>query len=282
MSLRLSTGLRNKMMGINTTKVSNGLFTTDATGWTAVTCTATGGITYDTRVGCLRCDTLAGHAYQAIATKIGFLYKVSFDYAQTAGAGDCQVKIGTTITGGENYNSGALTTEAWTSVATYFVATATTTYITVYNTDTVAKYYDNISLISMSRSIQDLFYKGFIRVYSGTQPALADDAVTGVHLVTLYSDGTATGLTFDDAALGVLSKAVAETWSGTCLATGTAGYFRLYTSSGDTITSVSTTEERIDGAIGVATGELKFSSVDFTSGAVITVNTFSLTLPATT
>ena len=35
MAIRLSTGIRNKMLGINTEMITNGGFTTDYTGWTA-------------------------------------------------------------------------------------------------------------------------------------------------------------------------------------------------------------------------------------------------------
>ncbi len=76
------------------------------------------------------------------------------------------------------------------------------------------------------------FAVSFINIYSGAQPASPDDDIgTSVLLATIYSDGAAVGISFDAPVAGVVSKAVAETWSGTALATGSAAWFRLHDST---------------------------------------------------
>ena len=130
----------------------------------------------------------------------------------------------------------------------------------------------------MAHSIQDLFMDGFIKIYSGSQPTNADDAPTGTLLCTIYSDGSAAGLEFDDSASGTISKKSTETWTGTAVATGTAGWFRLQ-AVGDGGSS-SSEDERIDGAIATSGAQLNMSSTSITSGAVQAVSTFQITLPA--
>lgn len=101
----------------------------------------------------------------------------------------------------------------------------------------------------------------FIDIYTGTQPTAANDAVpvTATKLLTISNNGGGTGVTFDTVAtLGAIGKNPAETWSGTAIATGTAGWFRVR-KSGDT-GAASTTALRIDGAIGSTSGEMQLGS----------------------
>jgi hypothetical protein len=158
----------------------------------------------------------------------------------------------------------------------------TTTRITLQSNDaTDGEYslFDEVKLVSMTRAIQDVFKDGFINIYTGSQPASANDAYSGTKLVTEYSDGASAGLEFDDAASAVISKKATETWSGTAVATGTAGWFRLY-AAGDALGS-STVDERIDGAVSTSGAELNFGSTSIVSGAVISINTFQLDIAET-
>jgi hypothetical protein len=283
MALRLSTGLRNKQCGINTTKITNGSFTSDTTGWTATDATLTseaGGQSGN----CLQIAETGGanpgKAYQDITTKIGHLYYIEL-YFKKGTSDSGKFMIGTTGDEDAIYDSGALTDAAWAIKKMWFLATETTTRITLQSTDATAaetSLFDEVKVVSMSRSIQDIFKDGFIKIYTGAQPTSADDAPTGTLLVTIYSDGAVAGLEFDDAVAGVLSKKGTETWSGTAGATGTAGWFRLQT-QGDGGGS-STTDERIDGACGTSGAQLNMSSTTITSGAVQSISTFQLTLPA--
>jgi hypothetical protein len=127
--------------------------------------------------------------------------------------------------------------------------------------------------------IKASFAGGFINIYSGSQPAAADNAATGTLLgtVTVGGDG-ATGINFDAAAGGVLSKAAAESWEFVGLAAGIAGWFRLYV-SGDGMGS-STTAKRLDGAIGTSGAELNLSNLNIVVDQVNTCDSFTVTMPA--
>ena len=129
-----------------------------------------------------------------------------------------------------------------------------------------------------SADFKDVFNGFFIDIYSGLQPASADNAPTGNKLVTFFSDGVAAGLHFDPPVAGVISKAAAETWSGAAVAAGTAGWYRMRLAA-DT-DALSQTDKRVDGAIAVSGGELNGPSLTIQNGAVQTLNTFSFTEPA--
>jgi hypothetical protein len=84
---------------------------------------------------------------------------------------------------------------------------------------------------SMLNWIVSYVNNGFIEVYSGTQPASADDAVPGgdVLLVTLDLDNPAVSSVAD----GEMTFAVIAPGSG--LANGTPTWFRMYQSDGTTV-----------------------------------------------
>ncbi|WP_218254148.1 hypothetical protein, partial [Candidatus Magnetobacterium casense] len=160
-------------------------------------------------------------------------------------------------------------------------ASTTSVYLSFQTASTGASdvcYFDEITLSHAAESVQEIFYKGFIKIYTGSQPTTANDAPTGTLLCTVYSDGTTAGLSFGEASSGVLSKTVGETWSGTAVATGTAGWFRLVAPSDTGVSS--TTEERLDGAVATSGAQLNMSSTSIVSGAVQTISTFSITMPA--
>lgn len=120
---------------------------------------------------------------------------------------------------------------------------------------------------------------GFIWIYPGSQPSSADTGATGTLLgkVTVNGDGS-TGLTFDAAASGVSSKAAAETWRFTGLADGQAAWFR-FTASGDTPTANSSTAARLDGTIGTAGADMNIANTNIVTGAISTVDNYTVTLP---
>lgn len=119
----------------------------------------------------------------------------------------------------------------------------------------------------------------FIDIYSGAQPASADDAPNGIKLVTLYSDGTTNGLTLEASATGgVIEKNASETWSGTAVATGTAGWFRMR-ENGDAGTALSTTAVRLDGAISTSGAQMNLGSLTITNGAPFILSSAAFTLP---
>jgi len=136
-------------------------------------------------------------------------------------------------------------------------------------------------------SLESALALGFIIIYTGAQPAAANDVATGTLLVTISVGDADVGLTFDAiVTAGTLAKAAAETWSGTAAATGTAGWFRFHelaTNRAGTITAAaasSTTAKRLDGSIAVSGGDLQMSNTAIVLAAIQTVSTFNLTLAA--
>lgn len=119
----------------------------------------------------------------------------------------------------------------------------------------------------------------FINIYTGSQPSSSDDAATGTLLATIYSDGASIGISFDAPVAGIIAKAIAETWSGTSVAEGTAGWFRLWEAGGDP-SILSTSESRVDGNIATSGANMNMSNTFVANGAVQTVSTFAITMPA--
>ncbi|HBF44016.1 MAG TPA: hypothetical protein DDW42_10405 [Desulfobacteraceae bacterium] len=134
-------------------------------------------------------------------------------------------------------------------------------------------------------SIKDIFHDGVLRIYSGTQPSDADQAVAGTLLLEITESAGAfaagefaNGLEFGAAAAGAISKAAAETWQDTGISSGTAGWFRLCANPTDAGAS-STTLPRIDGSIGSSGADLNMSSTTIVVGSTYTIDTFTLTMP---
>ena len=126
---------------------------------------------------------------------------------------------------------------------------------------------------------------GIIEIYTGAQPASADDPVAGTLLgrVTLngaaFTPGTATnGLTFAAAANGAVAKS-ATNWQFTGLANGSAGWFRFKANAVDA-GALSTTHVRLDGSIATSGGDMTIGNINVTTGAPNTVDQFVLTYPA--
>lgn len=129
------------------------------------------------------------------------------------------------------------------------------------------------------------FANGYIEIYSGTQPATADAAVTGTLLGTVtlgsgaFTPGVATnGLTFAAASGGAVSKS--GVWSFNGVAAGTAGWFRLKTNAEAVGGILSTTLARLDGSIAVSGADMNLSNIAISIGAPNTVDVFTWTQPA--
>jgi hypothetical protein len=88
---------------------------------------------------------------------------------------------------------------------------------------------------------------------------------------------SANGLLFGSVAAGVLSKLASQTWQGTVLSTGTAGWFRLR-ESGDLGTSDSATACRYDGAIASSGSQMNLAVQTLTAGAPLIIPSGSITL----
>jgi hypothetical protein len=128
------------------------------------------------------------------------------------------------------------------------------------------------------------FANGVIEIYSGSQPATADAAVTGTLLGTVtlasgaFTPGTATnGLTFAAAANGAVAKS--GVWSFNGVAAGTAGWFRLKANAADA-GAISTVLPRLDGSVAVSGADLNLSNITVAIGAPNTIDSFTYTQPA--
>lgn len=105
-----------------------------------------------------------------------------------------------------------------------------------------------------------------IEIRTGSQPATAETAATGTLLATL---------TFADPAWAAASNGVAAldatpVISGTGVAAGTAGWFRVKDSNGNTV---------IDGAVG---SELTLDNAVIAIGQTVNITSGTMTTPATT
>ena len=130
----------------------------------------------------------------------------------------------------------------------------------------------------VTNPLKTLFAAGFIKIYSGTAPTDADQAVTGTLLCTISISSGGTGINFDTSALGgVLQKAPAETWSGVNAATGVAGYYRHILASDTGV--LSTTQVRLQGDIATSGQEMNLSSTSLTNAGTQTIDFYSVALP---
>lgn len=120
---------------------------------------------------------------------------------------------------------------------------------------------------------------GVIRIYTGSAPADADAAVTGTLLCTVSLNDTGSGITLDTTPVdGVVSKNTSETWSGTPVATGVAGYWR-FSATTDT-GALSTTEKRAQGTIGTVLADMIVASTTFTASVLRQIDNAAFGMPA--
>lgn len=282
MAFRRSTGLRNKMLGIETEILLNGGFASATTSWTAVDATLAS-VASGQSGNCLEITETGGvnpgQAYQDIATVVDRAYMLDFYFKQgTAAIG--RLLLGTTGDIDSIYTGIPLSDATWTRYRVPFVATATTTRVTLQSDDATAtetSLFDTVRAYEFQNGFRGLMRNCMCNVYSGSQPTDADTAASGTLLYTLTESGdTVTGLTFDVAATGIVTKADAETWQGVAGNAGTAGWFRFY-EDGDTPGGASTLFARLDGACATSGAQMNMSSTTIANGATQTVTEFTYT-----
>jgi hypothetical protein len=108
---------------------------------------------------------------------------------------------------------------------------------------------------------------GTIKIYTGTQPATPDTALSGNTLLATLTIGATA---FGAAASGV-ATANAIT-SGTAVATGTATFFRCFQSNGTTAV--------LDGSVGTATADMILNTTTITSGGTVSITAWTVSMPA--
>ncbi len=144
-------------------------------------------------------------------------------------------------------------------------------------------------------SYASVLRNGTIDIYSGSQPASADDAETGTLLcsITLNSAAFTPGTPENGINLGQVDNATIhkaidpdtgnpEIWSGigtSACGTGgiNAGWFRFY--ANDKATGSSTQAIRIDGAVSTSGAQLNMSNTLIVEGVTVTIDTVDMPLP---
>lgn len=109
---------------------------------------------------------------------------------------------------------------------------------------------------------------GYIEIRTGTQPATVATAASGTLLGTLTCSDPA----FGNAAAGV-ATAAAITGDSSADATGTAGWFRVYDSTGSAV---------MDGSITATSGggDMELDSISIVAGGTIDITSWTVTMPA--
>ena len=110
-------------------------------------------------------------------------------------------------------------------------------------------------------------WSGFLEIYTGTQPATPDTALSGnTLLATLPLSATAFG------ASSSATKTANAITSATAAATGTATFFRVYKSDGTTAV--------IDGSVGTSGADLNLNTTSIVTGATVSVSSWTISDPS--
>lgn len=132
-----------------------------------------------------------------------------------------------------------------------------------------------------AQSLRSIFAFSVMRVYTLPMPADADLAETGTYLGSITLNGgvfvpgnTENGLSWDAPVAGLCPKPSGAVWKIVPVASGQAGWVRLY--SNTMVLGASTTEPRIDFACGALSGEIRWSSLDFLLGVERGIDVFNL------
>jgi hypothetical protein len=122
------------------------------------------------------------------------------------------------------------------------------------------------TVVASVNAVTALLNSGFIKIYTGAQPAL-NGAVTGTLLATLTFSATA--FPAATAASGTVTATANAITSGTAGATGTAGYFALVKSDGVTVVAT--------GSVGTSGADLNLNTLTITSGNTVSCSSFLIT-----
>ncbi|GAG13975.1 unnamed protein product, partial [marine sediment metagenome] len=138
--------------------VKNGAFVATINDWTAITANLTnvgGGVAGGNCMQVASSGAAKGRAYQDITTVVGISYKLSL-YFKKGTSADGKFMIGIVADEDSIYDSGALSDAAWTAYTHTFVATHTTTRITMQTTDPTAtenSLFDEITVYELNEWI---------------------------------------------------------------------------------------------------------------------------------
>ena len=123
----------------------------------------------------------------------------------------------------------------------------------------------NAAVNAAADALTTLLNNGYLRIYDGAQPATADTAVSSQ---TLLAE-----LRFNATAFGAASAGVATANAFTSDASannpGTASWFRALKSDGTTVV--------FDGSVGTTSADLVVNSTGISTGAEVSVSSFTYT-----
>lgn len=120
--------------------------------------------------------------------------------------------------------------------------------------------------LALNAALDVLNGGGFLEIYDGAQPATPDVAVgSQVKLAKLTLSSTAFG------AASAGTKTANAIGSVAALASGTATWFRAFKSYDTTAV--------IDGSVGTSGADLNLNSVAISSGATVSVTSWSVSMP---
>jgi len=122
------------------------------------------------------------------------------------------------------------------------------------------------TVIASVNAVTALLNSGFIKVYTGAQPAL-NGAVTGTLLATMTFSATA--FPAATASAGTVTATANAITSGTAGNTGTAGYFALVKSDNTTVVAT--------GSVGTSSSDLNLNTLSITSGNTVSCGSFLIT-----
>lgn len=120
---------------------------------------------------------------------------------------------------------------------------------------------------TMLDALNAILNSGVLRIYSGTEPATPETALSGNTLLAELTIG-ATALAAASAGAATFNAITADSSAD---ATGTATFFRIFSSDGTTV--------RFQGTVGTSGADLNLNSTSITSGGTVSVTSLSLTLP---
>ena len=133
------------------------------------------------------------------------------------------------------------------------------------------------SMINRVTALLDVGAGAIINIYTGTQPANCETAVTGTLLATLLCSATCfPGYT--DLNPGARITANAITSDTNADATGTAGYFRAYSTT-TTQNDANKTTCYVQGTVGTSGTDMILDSVSIVTAGTVAVTSWTMTLP---
>lgn len=119
-----------------------------------------------------------------------------------------------------------------------------------------------------------VFNSGKLCIYSGSRPATANLAPVGTLLAEIAFGSDA----FGAASAGTITLAGTPISDSSANGSGTASWFRIKAASDDD--SLNGAFARIDGDCSTSGSDLNLDNLSIASGQVVTLSSFTLTLPA--